>query len=84
MRGICRLTYSLLNQSFISFGLIYHIEVKKDKILESLKKLLFVVDEKYSKTKILNLLNYKHLLMTSAQVMELIEKEQNIFVLRYF
>nr|WP_305118490.1 hypothetical protein [Thomasclavelia cocleata] len=58
--------------------------MKKDKILESLKKLLFVVDEKYSKTKILNLLNYKHLLMTSAQVMELIEKEQNIFVLRYF
>lgn len=29
---------------------------------------------------ILNLLNYKHLLMTSAQVMELTEKEQNIFV----
>ena len=38
------------------------------------------VDESYNKTKFLNLLNYKHLLMTSAQVMELTEKEQNIFV----
>lgn len=27
-----------------------------------------------------NLLNYKHLIMTSAQVMKLTEKEQNIFV----
>ena len=58
----------------------YHIKVKNDKVLEILKKLLCAVDEKYNKTKFLNLLNYKHLLMTSAQVMELTEKEQNIFV----
>lgn len=58
----------------------YHIKVKNDKVLEILKKLLCAVDERYSKTKFLNLLNYKHLLMTSAQVMELTEKEQNIFV----
>jgi hypothetical protein len=58
----------------------YHVKVKNDKILEILKKLLCSVDESYSKTKFLNLLNYKHLLMTSAQVMELTEKEQNIFV----
>lgn len=32
--------------------------------------------ESYNKTKFLNLLNYKHLLMISAQVMELNEKEQ--------
>ena len=58
----------------------YHIKVKNDKILEILKKLLCAVDEQYNKTNFLNLLNYKHLLMTSAQVMELTEKEQNIFV----
>lgn len=58
----------------------YHVKVKNDKILEILKKLLCAVDENYNKTKFLNLLDYKHLLMTSAQVMELIEKEQNIFV----
>lgn len=58
----------------------YHIKVKNDKVLEILKKLLCAVDESYNKTKFLNLLNYKHLLMTSAQVMELTEKEQNIFV----
>ena len=58
----------------------YHIKVKNDKILEILKKLLCSVDESYNKTKFLNLLNYKHLLMTLAQVMELTEKEQNVFV----
>ena len=58
----------------------YHIKVKNDRVLEILKKLLCTVDEHYNKTKFLNLLNYKHLLMTSAQVMELTEKEQNIFV----
>ena len=58
----------------------YHVKVKNDKVLEILKKLLCAVDECYNKTKFLNLLNYKHLLMTSAQVMELTEKEQNIFV----
>ena len=58
----------------------YHVKVKNDKVLEILKKLLCAVDEQYNKTKFLNLLNYKHLLMTSAQVMELTEKEQNIFV----
>ncbi len=58
----------------------YHVKVTNDKILEVLRQLLCAVDEKYNKTKFLNLLNYKHLLMTSAQVMELTEKEQNIFV----
>lgn len=58
----------------------YHVKVKNDKVLEILKKLLCAVDEQYNKTKFLNLLNNKHLLMTSAQVMELTEKEQNIFV----
>ena len=58
----------------------YHVKVKNDKVLEILKKLLCVVDEQQNKTKFLNLLNYKHLLMTSAQVMELTGKEQKIFV----
>lgn len=58
----------------------YHVKVKNDKLLEILKKLLCSVDESYNKTKFLNLLNYKHLLMTSAQVMELTEQEQKIFV----
>lgn len=38
------------------------------------------VDESCNKTKFLNILNYKHLLLVSAQAMELVEKEQNIFV----
>ena len=58
----------------------YHVKVKNDKVLEILKKLLCAVDESYKKTKFLNLLNYKHLLMTSVQVMELNEKEQNVFI----
>ena len=53
----------------------YHVKVKNDKVLEILKKLLCVVDESYNKTKFLNLLNYKHLLLISAQVMELTYKE---------
>ena len=44
------------------------------------KELLCSVDESYNKTKFLNLLNYKHLLMISAQVMELNQKEQEIFI----
>lgn len=58
----------------------YHVKVTNNKVLEILKQLLCAVDESYNKTKFLNLLNYKHLLMTLAQVMELTEKEQNIFV----
>ena len=58
----------------------YHVKVTNDKMLDILKKLLSAVDESYNKTKFLNLLNYKHLLMTSAEVMKLNEKEQNIFV----
>ena len=62
----------------------YHVKVKNDKVLDILKKLLCIVDKIYKKTKFLNLLNYKHLLMTSAQVMELTEKEQNIFLFEIF
>ena len=62
----------------------YHVKVKNNKVLDILKKLLCVVDKIYKKTKFLNLLNYKHLLMTSAQVMELTEKEQNIFLFEIF
>ena len=58
----------------------YHVKVTNDKMLEIIKKLLCAVNAKYNKTKFLNLLNYKHLLMTSSQVMKLTEKEQNIFV----
>lgn len=58
----------------------YHVKVTNDKMLDILKRLLSIVDEEYNRTKFLNLLNYKHLLMMSAQVMELAEKEQNIFV----
>ena len=58
----------------------YHVKVKNDKVLEILKKLLCAVDSEYNKTRFLNLLNYKHLLMVSAQVMELTETEQKIFV----
>ena len=62
----------------------YHVKVTNDKILEILKKLLCIVDESYNKTKFLNFLNYKHLLLVSAQVMELTEKEQKIFLFEIF
>ena len=62
----------------------YHIKVKNDKALEILKKLLCSVNESYNKTKFVNFLNYKHLLMTLAQVMELTEKDQNIFLFEIF
>lgn len=58
----------------------YHVKVNNDKVLELLKKLLCAVDSEYNKTRFLNLLNYKHLLMVSSQVMELTETEQKIFV----
>lgn len=62
---------------------LHHIQLHElesfHKVLKILKKLLCTVDESYNKTKFLNLLNYNHLLMTLAQVMELTEKEQNIF-----
>lgn len=58
----------------------YHVKVENEKILEILKKLLCAVDESYNKTKLLNLLNYKHLLLVSAQVMELNKNEQQIFI----
>ena len=58
----------------------YHVKVENEKILEILQKLLCAVDESYRRTKFLNLLNYKHLLLVSAQVMELNEEEQNVFV----
>ena len=58
----------------------YHVKIENDRILEILKKLLWAVDESYSKTKFLNLLNYKHLLLVSAQVMELNENKQKIFI----
>lgn len=74
-------TLDFANKLRLSIDMLesYHVKVKNDKVLEILKKLLCAVDEQYNKTKFLNLLNYKHLLMTSAQVMELTEKEQNIF-----
>ena len=58
----------------------YHVKVKNGKVLELLKKLLCAVDSEYNKTRFLNLLNYKHLLMVSAQAMELTETEQKMFV----
>ena len=40
--------------------------------------------ESYNKKKLLNLINYKHLLMSYTQVMELIEKEKIFFYLKCF
>lgn len=58
----------------------YHVKVKNDKVLEILKELLCAVDESYNKTKFLNLLNYRHLPITTAEVMELTGNEQKIFM----
>ena len=58
----------------------YHVKVENDKVLELLKKMLCAVDSEYNKTRFLNLLNHKHLLLVSTQVMELTETEQKVFV----
>lgn len=75
-------TLSFVDKLRLSIDMLenYHVKVKNDEVLELLKKLLCAVDSEYNKTRFLNLLNYKHWLMVSAQVVELTEKEQKIFM----
>ena len=57
-----------------------YIDINNDKALNLLKKLLATIDTEYNKTKFINFLEYKHLLLISAQVMELTKKEKDIFI----
>ena len=57
-----------------------YINIKSDKMLDLLKQILRIVDANYNKYGMINFLEYRHLLLMSAQVMEMTEKEQNIFV----
>ena len=59
-----------------------YIKIKSDKMLELLKQILRIVDTNYNKYGMINFLEYKHLLLMSAQVMEMTEKEQSDFVIK--
>lgn len=57
-----------------------YINIKSDKMLDILKQILKIVDTNYNKCGMINILEYRHLLLISAQVMEMTEKEQSDFV----
>ena len=57
-----------------------YIKIKSDKMLDLLKQILKIVDTNYKKYGIINFLEYRNLLLMSAQVMEMTEKEQSNFV----
>lgn len=57
-----------------------YTNIKSDKMLELLKQILRIVDTNYNKYGMINFLEYRHLLLMSAQVMEMAEKEQSHFV----
>lgn len=57
-----------------------YIKIKSDKMLDLLKQILRIVDTNYNKYGMINILEYRHLLLMSAQVMEMTEKEQSDFV----
>jgi len=57
-----------------------YINIKSDKMLDLLKQILRIVDANYNKYGMINFLEYRHLLLMSAQVMEMTEKEQSMFV----
>lgn len=61
-----------------------YIDINNDKALNLLKKLLANIDADYNKTKNINFLEYKHLMLISAQVMELTIKEKDIFIFELF
>ena len=56
-----------------------YVDINNNKALNLLKRLLATIDADYNNTKYINFLEYKHLLLTSAQVMELTKKEKDIF-----
>ena len=57
-----------------------YIKIKSDKMLDLLKQILRIVDANYNKYGMINFLEYRHLLLMSAQIMEMTEKEQSDFV----
>lgn len=57
-----------------------YISIKSIRMLDLLKQILRIVDVNYNKYGMINFLEYRHLLLMSAQVMEMTEKEQSDFV----
>lgn len=57
-----------------------YVDINNNKALNLLKRLLATIDADYNKTKFINFIEYKHLLLISAQVMELPKKEKGIFI----
>lgn len=57
-----------------------YIKIKIDKMLDLLKQILRIVDTNYNKYGMINFLEYRHLLLMSTKVIEMTEKEQNMFV----
>lgn len=57
-----------------------YIKIKSEKMLDKLRQILRIVDTNYNKYGMINFFEYKHLLLMSAQVMEMSEKEQSNFV----
>lgn len=57
-----------------------YIKIKSDKMLDLLKQIFIIVDINYNKYGMINFLEYRHLLLISAQIMEMTEKEQRDFV----
>lgn len=57
-----------------------YIKIKSDKMIDILKQILRIVDTNYNKYGMINYLEYRHLLLMSAQAMEMTEKEQSNFV----
>ena len=57
-----------------------YIKIKSDKMLDLLKQILKIVDTNYNKYGMINIFEYRHLLLMPAQVMEMTEKEQSDFV----
>ena len=61
-----------------------YVDIKNNKALNLIKKLLATIDADYNKIKFINFLEYKHLMLISAQVMELTIKEKDIFIFELF
>lgn len=55
-------------------------QLENDKMLDLLKQILKIVDTNYKKYGMINFLEYRHILLMSAQVMEMTEREQRVFV----
>ena len=61
-----------------------YIDINNDKALNLLKKLLATSDTEHNKTKFINFLEYKHLLLVSAQLWNCLKKKKIFLYLNYY